>query len=192
MQQLTMRRLIAFISLTITWFPAYPQQCSIASCPWRYADNGDYCSGLSVSEENARKQLDGFSIKINKCQCSATGIDCTEVGGLRQTTLRALTDFQLQYRRSLVITGGTEPGHSDGGIFTHDNGYKVDLRLVSSFNSDPLSLFIINSLGGHFDFLMYRSGGEPVYGTGGPTFAYEFALDILNCKNPVFHPRVIH
>ncbi len=53
---------------------------------------------------------------------------CTSVEGIRQETVDGLLAFRNAVAVELVMTGGTEVGHS-AGANSHYNGYKVDISL---------------------------------------------------------------
>ena len=58
---------------------------------------------------------------------------CTSVDGMRQETLDGVIAFRNAVGVDLVMTGGTEVGHSTGP-FSHANGYKVDVSLNPTVN----------------------------------------------------------
>lgn len=59
---------------------------------------------------------------------------CTSVDGIRQETVDGLVGFRTAVGVDLVMTGGTEVGHS-AGEFSHANGYKVDISLNPTVNT---------------------------------------------------------
>lgn len=58
---------------------------------------------------------------------------CTSVEGIRQGTVDGLVAFRNAVGVDLVMTGGTEVGH-EPGVFSHGNGYKVDVSLNPTVN----------------------------------------------------------
>ncbi len=60
--------------------------------------------------------------------------NCTSLSGIRQLTLNRIKDLQIKVGIKLVITGGTETGHSLSK-YSHQNGYKVDLRTLKELNT---------------------------------------------------------
>jgi hypothetical protein len=97
------------------------------------------CEGLSTVEATARQRLFNNQIRVKKCPCAVGSTDCNEVGGLLITTIDSLVAFKNERPfSSLLITGGTEPGHT-GGYYSHEDGYKVDIR------RDPLVTDYITS-----------------------------------------------
>jgi len=88
-------------------------------------------------EQGVRDIFDAAGININKSACAANQTsNCTDVGGLRQNTINGVVAFKDSCGDScnVVITAGSEDGHSDG-TYSHSNGYKVDLRLNDSVNN---------------------------------------------------------
>ncbi|MDP3014815.1 MAG: hypothetical protein Q8N28_00080 [bacterium] len=59
----------------------------------------------------------------------------TNLGGLRNTTTRGIVSlWRACGECNIVISGGTEPGHAEG-IYSHTNGYKLDLHPNATLNS---------------------------------------------------------
>lgn len=56
---------------------------------------------------------------------------CTSLDGVRRTTIDGLIAFRRASGCDLVVTGGTEVGHSTTGPYTHGNGHKIDVRRTS-------------------------------------------------------------
>ncbi len=90
----------------------------------------------------------------------------TNLGGLRDTTTRGIVSLWGACGKcDIIISGGTEPGHAEG-IYSHTNGYKLDLR-----PSPVLNNAINNQIG--------RSGSTPppantdYTGIDGNTYRYE-------------------
>lgn len=71
--------------------------------------------------------LSNYGVDVNNPPCSPTQTTgCTNLEGLRPSTITTVINLAGAIGGSnVVITGGTEPGHST----LHTNGYKVDLRL---------------------------------------------------------------
>jgi len=89
---------------------------------------------------------------------------CTSVDGMRQETVDGLIAFRNAVGLDLVMTGGTEVGHS-AGEFSHANGYKVDISLNPTVNQ-----YIENN----FEHIGQRSDGAELYeDPNGNVFARE-------------------
>lgn len=56
----------------------------------------------------------------------------TEVAGLRETTISGIMRLSDDLGMPLVITGGSEDGHSTANELSHENGYKIDLGFTSN------------------------------------------------------------
>lgn len=88
-------------------------------------------SPIVGNEAVVRKQFSNNRISINKSPCpSGTRYQdvsggCTTVGGLRENTVAQTINLK-NICGSIVVTGGNELGHSDGGQ-SHTTGYKIDL-----------------------------------------------------------------
>ncbi|MFJ6355374.1 GH25 family lysozyme [Streptomyces sp. NPDC092046] len=65
-------------------------------------------------------------------QLAAAGIDRpvgrTSLTGVRARTIQGVIALKKASRCEIVITGGTESGHSTTTKYSHSNGYKLDLR----------------------------------------------------------------
>jgi len=106
-----------------------------------------------------------------KPACPANGpyTNCVNLLGINSTTLNEIINLSKICTTcaayEVFITGGTEPGHSDNGTYTHANGYKVDLR--SSTNLD-------NYIKNNFTKIETRSdGAEQWQALDGAIYAYE-------------------
>ncbi|MEU5714796.1 hypothetical protein AB0G71_03205 [Streptomyces sp. NPDC020403] len=53
---------------------------------------------------------------------------CTSFTNINRTTVAGAIAFKKASRCAVVITGGTEKGHS-AGTYSHRNGYKVDMSV---------------------------------------------------------------
>jgi hypothetical protein len=93
------------------------------------------------TDVEARKILANAGIGVNKANCSYYGErDCTSLDAIKEGTIDKLTTFKKDLTKeckdceSLVVTGGTEAGHT-----THSGGDKLDL---SSKNKPELAKYI--------------------------------------------------
>jgi len=78
-------------------------------------------------DQQVRDELTSHNISVNK-SCVQGSSDSTCLNGLQQNTISGVENIQQNCGCSLTITGGTEPGHSESGTYSHTNGYKLDLR----------------------------------------------------------------
>ncbi|MDN3354488.1 hypothetical protein [Actinomadura sp. DC4] len=78
---------------------------------------------------------------------------CTSLDGLRPSTLDGVLQFREASRCGLVISGGTERGHSRGGL-SHGAGYKLDV-----LPSHCVNRYVRH----HYQRLHRRGDGAAVY-----------------------------
>jgi hypothetical protein len=159
-------------------------------------------------EATVRQTLYSQNIEVNKCGCPIdlanpaspidipyeavsdmlddTGHDthvgsCTSVGGLLQTTIQAVSQFEQKYNSPVIMTGGSESGHAPpiNNIYSHDNGYKVDL-IDSYQNGSTFAGLLFAFIQNNFDGLGRRSsdnclkyGMDLIQSNPGPQFAFE-------------------
>ncbi|MEU1229409.1 hypothetical protein [Streptomyces sp. NPDC005828] len=57
---------------------------------------------------------------------------CTSFTNINRATVAGAVAFKKASRCTVVITGGTEVGHSTRGTYTHRSGYKVDMSVRTS------------------------------------------------------------
>jgi len=89
---------------------------------------------------------------------------CTSVDGMRQATVDGLVAFRNAVGVDLVMTGGTEVGHT-AGRYSHANGYKVDISLNPTVNQ---------YIEGNFTHVGRRRDGAELYrDANGNEFARE-------------------
>jgi WXG100 family type VII secretion target len=89
---------------------------------------------------------------------------CTSVDGMRQVTVDGLVAFRNAVGVDLVMTGGTEVGHT-AGRYSHANGYKVDISLNPTVNQH---------IENNFTYVRVRDDGAQVYrDASGNEFARE-------------------
>ncbi len=159
----------------------------ISRNPDRWVPVPDYRA--SADDIENRSLLLSNGIVVNKCACpsgisfktfrflGSTSPGCTTVGGLQNYTLSGLILLKESFGETVVVTGGTEQGHS--AIAGHSSGDKIDLRIASGpyagfpGDFDDLSKFIVRGLGGHFRNIGARSDGALLYGPAGVIFALE-------------------
>jgi len=83
----------------------------------------------TLTDASARRKMSSVGISVNALQPQ------TSLEGIREATLLELVWLVSKVPSgSIVITGGTESGHTSG-TYSHANGYKVDLRLNSTLDS---------------------------------------------------------
>jgi hypothetical protein len=89
---------------------------------------------------------------------------CTSLEQIREATLLRVIELHLESSCELVITGGTEVGHSSG-THSHYNGYKIDVRL-----STCVDQYVVT----HFTYAGLRGDGAELYkDVNGNEFARE-------------------
>jgi hypothetical protein len=107
--------------------------------------------------------------------------NCTSLEGIRQTTIDGIITLKQASGCPVNVTGGTETGHGSGGLYTHWDGWKIDISKSScvdgyiknnfrylgyvsgwgyQYRSPAGNLYVDES--DHWDILYYNCGGcEP-------------------------------
>jgi len=111
-------------------------------------------SAQTYTDARARQVLSIAGISVNK---PAPG---TSLEGIRTSTINAIVELNRLSRADIVITGGTEAGHS-GGSYNHAKGYKVDLRKNDTLNNYIRSNF--TSAGKIDGYSAYKDASGNVY-----------------------------
>lgn len=95
-------------------------------------------TGAVGNEQAIRQQLANAGVTINHDPCPpmSNGSGCTNVSGMRPTTVAQIIAIKSGCGSScnVQVTGGTEPGHAPG-IYSHSTGYKVDLALNQTLDA---------------------------------------------------------
>lgn len=86
---------------------------------------------------------------------------CTSFTGINRATVSGAIAFKKASRCTVIITGGTEEGHSTRGKHTHRNGYKVDMALVKKHKNDVPCLDAY--IDGHYAKAGTRGDGAALY-----------------------------
>ncbi len=76
-------------------------------------------------------QAAGISVSSSGNCSDKTNSSCTSLDGMHESTIRQVVAVKENCNCSVVVTGGTETGHSSG----HSNGYKIDIRTGSDINT---------------------------------------------------------
>ncbi len=122
----------------------------------------NYNNATNEAEVRARLSRAGISINHPACAVGSSGSGCTNVGGLKETTIQQIIALNAVCSGGcgMTVTGGSEPGHAAGAnpatAYSHGNGFKVDLRLGTGMDS-----WIQNNL---------ISVGQRVGDSGGPAW----------------------
>jgi uncharacterized membrane protein HdeD (DUF308 family) len=107
-------------------------------------------SGLpgSLTHSDAAALL-GSDITISSSgSCTDRTIStCTSLDGVQPNTINRIVELQAAVGAPIVITGGTETGHSTRGDYNHGTGYKIDLRTTDELNKYITSNY--TALGGN-------------------------------------------
>ena len=75
----------------------------------------------------------GISVTSSGSCSDQNNPDCTSLEGIRSSTINHVVELKKTCNCELVVTGGTEAGHTAGDT-SHANGYKIDLRPTASLN----------------------------------------------------------
>ncbi|MFA5098805.1 MAG: hypothetical protein WC461_01120 [Candidatus Paceibacterota bacterium] len=96
-----------------------------------------YAAG-GLSEEESRQELASSGIGVKSICPAGTAQNCVDLNGVQQTTINEVLSLAPNVGSGNVfVTAGTEgcgTVHA-GGIYSHCNGYKVDLRLNANLNN---------------------------------------------------------
>jgi hypothetical protein len=91
--------------------------------------------GTGLSQAAAEAILPSSISVVSSGSCTdRTQSNCTSLDGVKPQTISRIVQLQQDVGENLVITGGTETGHS-GGTYSHSNGYKIDLRTTPQLNA---------------------------------------------------------
>jgi hypothetical protein len=100
--------------------------------------NGNDNNIDSAKEKANRQTLKDAGINVNRPNaCTASKpTNCTDTGGLKDSTIQGLTDLKKECPECpMTVTGGSEGGHSSRTQYSHGNGYKADLQLNPTLNA---------------------------------------------------------
>lgn len=104
------------------------------------AGGGVVQSGTAKHEANkARLAAAGITVSSTGNCSDKTKSTCTSLDGMRENTIDQAIVVKKACNCSVVVTGGTEAGHS-GGSTSHAAGFKIDLRITSQLDSYIQSL----------------------------------------------------
>jgi hypothetical protein len=132
---------IAFIALTAGTAHAWTHDRKTPSAVMRQQEAGALLHGAGLRW-------------ISSGHCTRrTNPHCTSFSGLRTSTLGGVLRLREDSRCRLVISGGTERGHSRGQ-FSHGAGYKLDI-----LPNRCLNRFVRH----HYRRIHTRGDGSPLY-----------------------------
>ena len=93
-------------------------------------------SPLTQAQAEALLKPQGITAYSSGGCTDKTKSNCTSYNGILSGTVNGVITLKnASGASSLVITGGTEVGHSTSGTYSHANGYKVDVRHQSIVDS---------------------------------------------------------
>jgi len=120
----------------------------------------------------AETMLAGKPISISSSgNCfDRTKASCTSLDGVKENTLNRIIELQEKANVPLVITGGTEIGHSNKGSYTHGSGYKIDLRTTPELNNYITANF--TSIGGN----KWKDANGNIYYRHGPVDHWDITI----------------
>lgn len=98
------------------------------------------------THEEAAQFLASNSISVSSSgNCSdASNSTCTSLEGIKKNTLNEAVRFKNECACTVIVTGGTETGHSIIGTKTHANGDKVDIARTAEVDSWIESKYIFS------------------------------------------------
>jgi hypothetical protein len=136
---------------------------------------------VSNKDQASRNTLLANRISVNKNDCwTSTKTNCTSLLNMRSATVNEIIYFakacdkwnaptgSYANRCGVIVTGGTEAGHSGSGSCSHAGGYKFDMGITTLIGN-----YIANK--SYFSYLGIRSDGAPMYKwlSGGAIYARE-------------------
>ncbi len=92
--------------------------------------------------------------KNGRISLNSSDKNITSLEGIRINTIEGIINLQTKCGFDIVITGGTERGHTEGGIYSHINGYKIDVR-----DDSVLTAYIKEN----YTYFGRRSNGDEIY-----------------------------
>ncbi len=109
-----------------------------------------------LTDSEARQALNSVTIR--------SGVS---LQGLQPSTVNLVTDLKNSCAScNVTITSGTNGAHSTSGLYSHSNGYKIDMALDPTLNN-----YVTNN----FTYTGVRSDGAPMYrAPDGAIYAKEY------------------
>jgi hypothetical protein len=94
-------------------------------------------SGTPLSQATAASRLKAAGITASSTGGCTTKSNpkCTSYSGLLSGTVNGAITLKGACDCTVVITGGTEVGHSTSGTKRHDNGFKLDFKKNTKLNN---------------------------------------------------------
>lgn len=144
---------------------------------WAVLVGGSTGSGGSsdkLTHAEAMQMLNGTGISVTSSgNCSNRyNSTCTSLEQIRRNSMDGIINFKNACGCTVIITGGTETGHSSG-TYSHWNGYKIDIN--SGYSSTN------NYITTNYTFIGYRGDGAATYqdGNGNKFYRESNHWDIL-------------
>ncbi|GLV59213.1 hypothetical protein KDH_60400 [Dictyobacter sp. S3.2.2.5] len=111
--------------------------------------------GDKLTQSQAASMLSnaGISVTSSGGCTDRNNSTCTSLDQIRRGTINGVIAFKNASGCAITITGGTETGHASG-IYSHWNGYKVDVSHTTC---------VTNYIHNHFTYKGLRSDGAPMY-----------------------------
>ena len=92
--------------------------------------------GLTQAEAEEALAAAGVAVSSSGGCTDPNNDSCTSLENMQETTVDEVLELaDAVGSDNVVVTGGTETGHSRSGDYRHDNGYKVDLRVTDELNT---------------------------------------------------------
>lgn len=119
-------------------------------------------SAGKYTDSDARQALSNAGITVNKTMAQGTSLE-----GINKSTIDEAIRVQRLCNCEVVITAGTEGGHTNG-TYSHGNGYKIDLRRSSELTTYIQQNFRQSGTRNGDNAILYTD-----YTTPGVTYALE-------------------
>ena len=144
-----------------TWFKIGTLDCAQDKSGAGDTKPGPGGTGTGVLPNDGKTRL----TDVDARKALAPGVtvkDGASLEGINQSTIDEANALQRQCNCQVVITEGTGGTH-ETGLFSHGNGYKVDIRSKTDSGSPSGVTKAILDPNGDFKYVRSRSNGDPVY-----------------------------
>ncbi len=125
--------------------------------------------GAGLSEQEARNDLQQSGITVNKGACPS-GVSyqnvsggCTSLEGLRASSIEGAKQLKEDCNCTVIVTGGTEKGHSTVGTKTHENGYKLDFARNNTLDSYITNNYTYSGIRSDDGAKLYKSPSGAIF-----------------------------
>jgi len=121
-------------------------------------------TGNTLTHKQALDLLNAQGISVHSSgNCSdKDNKRCTSLDGIQQSTIDGIIFFKNDSRCEIVVTAGTEIGHAQG-VYSHETGYKLDIRMTQSVTDFIKTHFIYLGPRSFDQAIQYDDGKGNIY-----------------------------